>query len=59
MLEGVSSNRLYLEYEGVDGIGLSDDAPILNFPKIRANLMYSSLVGGYEGLFRIFAHPNL
>jgi len=48
-----------LEYEGVDGIGLSDDAPMLTFPKIRVNLMYSSLVGGYEGLFAVMANPNL
>jgi hypothetical protein len=50
---------LFIEYEKVDGIGLDSDAPILNFPKIRANLIESALVGGYSGLFAAFLNPNL
>lgn len=45
------ANRLYLEYEKVESVGLPGDAPMLNFPKIRVNLACSSLAEGYSGLF--------
>ncbi len=52
MFGNVKANRLYIEYEKVESVGLSMDAPILQFSKIRINLTQSSLAGGYAGLFR-------
>ena len=59
MFTDVKANRLYLEYEKVETVGLSDDYLELTFPKIRVNLISSSLAGGYSGLFKSFCHPNL
>lgn len=57
MLENVQANRLNIEYEKVEGMGLGNDAPILRFPKIRINLSKSSLQGGYKDLFRSICNP--
>ena len=59
MLGEVKANRLYLEYEKVETVGLPNDAPMLPFTKIRANLIGSSLAGGYSGLFKTFCNPLL
>ena len=37
-LEGVVGRHLYIDYKGVEGIGLSDDVPYLNFKKISINI---------------------
>lgn len=58
-LENVKANRLYLEYEGVEGLGLGNTGVMLPFSKIRVNLVKSALVGGYAGLFRTFCNANL
>jgi hypothetical protein len=58
-LENVKANRFYLEYEGVEGLGLGNTGVMLPFSKIRVNLVKSALVGGYGGLFRVFCNPSL
>lgn len=58
MLEKVKANRLYIEYEGHEGVGLAGDSiKMLPFPKIRINLTKSALIGGYMGMFRCLCNP--
>ena len=52
-LSEVSGRKMYIDYEGFDGVGLPEDAPPLNFYKIYANLEKSNLAGGYRDLFRV------
>lgn len=59
MLENVRINKVYIEYEKVEGIGLADDAPKINSSKIRANFIQSQLLGGYTGTFQTFLNPLL
>ena len=40
-------------------LGVSLDAPMLRFSKIRINLTRCDMIGGFEGLFRIVANKNL
>ena len=37
-LSEVTGNKLYLEYEAVEGVGLAQDVPILDFKEVSMNL---------------------
>ena len=51
----MEGKKLYVQYEGVDsGIGLAEDAPIVNFPKIYLNLEKTGFIGGYRDILRVF-----
>lgn len=55
----VEANKLYLEYKGVEGIGVGEDAHVLRFKKIYADLSNAALVGGHGYLFRSFCGDQL
>ena len=57
--ENVSCKRLYIETMDKEMVGVSPDAPILKFSKIRMNLTRCEMIGGFEGMFRIITNENL
>lgn len=58
-LSEVEANKLYIEYAGVEGIGVAEDVCTLRIRKIYANLSNTSLVGGYKYLFKSFCGEEL
>lgn len=40
-------------------LGVSPDAALLKFSKIRVNLTKCEMIGGFEGFFRIITNDNL
>ena len=51
--------RLYIETIDKEILGVSPDASILKFSKIRINLTRCDMIGGFDGLFRIITNENL
>ena len=58
-MENLHCKRLYIETMDKEILGVSLDAPVMRFSKIRMNLTRCDMIGGYEGLFRIVANENL
>ena len=58
-LESVNCKRLYIETMDKEIMGVSPEASVLKFSKLRINLTRCEIIGGFEGLFRIITNDNL